>query len=85
MVLLRWNLKKRREGWGSFRRWRWNMKMKEMGEKMGEMGEMGKRKRKGTGSFCMRVGIFVSMYFNLFLPTYLSLKKRSFLEKNSLF
>lgn len=44
------------------------MRMKEMGE-MGEMGE-----RKSIGSFCMRVGIFVSMYFTLSLP------KRSFLE-----
>lgn len=58
MVLHHWNLKQRREGWGSFRRWRWNMK--EMVE-MGEMGEMGER--KSIGSFYMRVGIFVSMYF----------------------
>lgn len=57
MVLHRWNLKKRREGWGSFRRWRWNMRMRM--KEMGEMGEMG----KSIGSFYMRVGIFVSMYF----------------------
>lgn len=36
------------------------MKMLRMVEKM-EMGKMGER--KSIGSFCMRVGIFVSMYF----------------------
>lgn len=64
MVLHRWNLKRRREGWGSFRLWRWNMRMRmkemEKGGKMGEMGKMGER--KSIGSFYMRVGIFVSMY-----------------------
>lgn len=40
--------------------------MKEMVEKMGEMGKMGKMgERKSIGSFCMRVGIFVSMYLTL--------------------
>lgn len=39
------------------------MKMLRMGGKMGEMGEM--EERKSIGNFCMRVGIFVSMYFTL--------------------
>lgn len=36
--------------------------MKEMVEKMGEIGEMGER--KSIGNFYMRVGIFVSMYLS---------------------
>lgn len=49
------------------------MRMKEMGERMGEMG-MG----ESIGNFYMRVGIFVSMYCTF---PYLIPPKRSFLEK----
>lgn len=58
------------------------MKMLRMGGKMGEMGEMGMGERKSIGSFCMRVGIFVSMYFTF---PFLIPPKRSFLQKNSFF
>lgn len=51
-------------------------------KEMGEMGKMGERKRKSIRSFYMRVGIFVSMYFNLFLSYP---PKKSFLQKNSFF
>lgn len=53
------------------------MRMKEMGE-MGEM-EMGERKR--IGSFCMRVGIFVSMYFTFPYPK--RKKEKTFLNSKT--
>lgn len=62
------------------------MRMKEMGE----MGEMEMGERKSIGSFYMRVGIFVSMYFtslSLSLPfiSFKSEEEKKYKEKKPVF